>query len=74
MRYRVTSRYTIAHYYRTDRIENRWWNVAHTSALGSANARVEWAEANICVLHLDLIRAFLPGRRCREKKEETDRL
>jgi len=56
----------------TDRIENRWWNVAHTSALGSANACVEWAAANICVLHLDFVRAFLPGRQCRENKKETD--
>jgi len=44
--------------------------VAHTSALGSANARVEWAAANICVLHLNFVRAFLPGRQCRERKRK----
>ena len=50
------SKYPLMHG-RTDRIKNRWWIVVHTSALGSANARVEWAEANICVLHVDLVKS-----------------
>ena len=31
--------------------------MVHTSTLGSANTRVEWAEANICVLHVDLVKS-----------------